>query len=182
MVETVQGLPEAGPVAASRPWAGAWAGANGTAQANPSAQAIVGPGGVAISFPTAEAVVGAHGVAVSRPSAASTAGDGGVAVAGGLSIATSGLEPKSYQAEKLVILPIVTNYHLYNQATGPFFPQYPHYPIHYRQKMNSPSSLEKSFSAFPKFKPAQSPFFYSSPAGQESREFSAPSYEKFKEQ
>lgn len=96
-VEVVQIYPEipgiqvGTPVAASRPWAGAIAGDNGTADVNPSAQAIVGPGGIAISFPTSHATVGQNGIAISRPSASSTAGHGGVAVAGGLSVATAGL-------------------------------------------------------------------------------------------
>jgi len=137
------------PVAASRPWASAVAGDNSTAEARPSAQAFVGPGGVAISFPTAEATVGANGVAVSRPLSASVAGHGGIAVAGGHSVASAGLQQsvkvnlpqfKSIgentqmtggAVPKVVILPIVANYHLYGG-----------YPMHYPLRSLAPQPLQ----------------------------------------
>jgi len=137
------------PVAASRPWASAVAGDNSTAESRPSAQAFVGPGGVAISFPTAEATVGANGVAVSRPSSASVAGHGGIAVAGGHSVASAGLQQsvkvnlpqfKSIEENtqmtdgavpKVVILPIVANYHLYGG-----------YPMHYPLRSLAPQPLQ----------------------------------------
>ena len=154
--------------------------------------------------------MGGHGTSISRPTSQSTAGPGGIAVAGGISVASAGFETQTYDiksGQKLVIFPIVANYHLYNSGypqtgypqtgypqTGypqTSYPQMPQYPTYAHQvqpffQQNQVFQKEKSpavqktyrFSATPR----KNPTVYNQIDNNEKLAFSAKSYDAFRNQ